>query len=78
MQQALGRLESVRVLSYPAFLIGGRAETRGHAPMLTLGLSSMRDAAAALVENGRVIAEAQEEQFVRVKHVTALPVQAIR
>ena len=46
--------------------------------MLTLGLSSMRDAAAALVENGRVIAEAQEEQFVRVKHVTALPVQAIR
>ena len=46
--------------------------------MLTLGLSNMRDAAAALVENGRVIAAAEEERFVRVKHVTALPVQAIR
>src|SRR5512146_229865 len=46
--------------------------------MLTLGLSNMRDAAAALVENGRVIAAAEEERFVRVKHVTALPVHAIR
>jgi carbamoyltransferase len=46
--------------------------------MLTLGLSNMRDAAAAIVENGRVIAAAEEERFVRVKHVTALPVQAIR
>ncbi len=46
--------------------------------MLILGLSNMRDAAAALVENGRVIAAAEEERFVRVKHVTALPVQAIR
>jgi carbamoyltransferase len=46
--------------------------------MLTLGLSNMRDAAAALVENGRVVAAAEEERFVRVKHVTALPVNAIR
>mgnify|MGYP001583433404 FL=1 len=46
--------------------------------MRILGLSNMRDAAAALVENGRVIAAAEEERFVRVKHVTALPVQAIR
>jgi predicted NodU family carbamoyl transferase len=46
--------------------------------MLTLGLSNMRDAAAALVENGRVIAAAEEERFVRIKHVSALPVQAIR
>jgi carbamoyltransferase len=46
--------------------------------MLTLGLSNMRDAAAALVENGRVVAAAEEERFVRVKHVTALPVHAIR
>ena len=38
----------------------------------------MRDAAAALVENGRVIAAAEEERFVRSKHVTALPVHAIR
>jgi len=48
------------------------------APMLTLGLSNMRDAAAAIVANGRVIAAAEEERFVRVKHVTALPVCAIR
>ena len=46
--------------------------------MLTLGLSNMRDAAAALVEDGRVIAAAEEERFVRIKHVTALPVHAIR
>lgn len=46
--------------------------------MLILGLSNMRDAAAALVDSGRVIAAAEEERFVRVKHVTALPVQAIR
>lgn len=46
--------------------------------MLTLGLSNMRDAAAALVENGRIIAAAEEERFVRIKHVTALPVHAIR
>jgi carbamoyltransferase len=46
--------------------------------MLTLGLSNMRDAAAALVENGRVVAASEEERFVRVKHVTALPVHAIR
>lgn len=46
--------------------------------MLVLGLSNMRDAAAALVEDGRVVAAAEEERFVRVKHVTALPVEAIR
>jgi carbamoyltransferase len=46
--------------------------------MLILGLSNMRDAAAALVEDGRVIAAAEEERFVRVKHVTALPLHAIR
>ena len=46
--------------------------------MLTLGLSNMRDAAAALVEDGRIIAAAEEERFVRSKHVTALPVHAIR
>ena len=46
--------------------------------MLTLGLSNMRDSAAALVEDGRIVAAAEEERFVRVKHVSALPVQAIR
>ncbi len=47
-------------------------------PMLVLGLLNLRDAAAALVQDGRVAAAAEEERFVRVKHVTALPVQAIR
>ncbi len=46
--------------------------------MLILGLSNMRDAAAALVEDGRIVAAAEEERFVRVKHVTALPVESIR
>jgi carbamoyltransferase len=38
----------------------------------------MRDAAAALVFDGRIVAAAEEERFVRQKHVTALPVHAIR
>jgi carbamoyltransferase len=46
--------------------------------MRILGLSNMRDAAAALVENGRIIAATEEERFVRIKHVTALPVHAVR
>ena len=46
--------------------------------MLVLGLSNMRDAAAALVSDGRIVAAAEEERFVRQKHVTALPVLAIR
>jgi carbamoyltransferase len=47
-------------------------------PMLVLGLSNMRDAAAALVEDGRIVAAAEEERFVRIKHVSGLPVEAIR
>jgi carbamoyltransferase len=46
--------------------------------MLVLGLHNMRDAAAALVHGGRILAAAEEERFVRIKHVTALPVHAIR
>ena len=38
----------------------------------------MRDAAAAIAADGRIIAAAEEERFVRIKHVTALPVCAIR
>jgi carbamoyltransferase len=45
--------------------------------MLVLGLSNMRDAAAALVQDGHILAAAEEERFVRIKHVTALPMQAI-
>lgn len=46
--------------------------------MLVLGVSNMRDAAAALVSDGRIVAAAEEERFVRQKHVTALPVHAIQ
>lgn len=45
--------------------------------MMVLGLSNMRDAAAALVSDGRIVAAAEEERFVRRKHVTVLPVQAM-
>ena len=46
--------------------------------MRILGLSNMRDASAALVDNGRIIAAAEEERFARIKHVTALPIHAVR
>ncbi|HMW85586.1 MAG TPA: carbamoyltransferase C-terminal domain-containing protein [Nitrospira sp.] len=46
--------------------------------MVVLGLSNMRDAAAALVADGRIVAAAEEERFVRQKHVTALPVHAMQ
>ena len=46
--------------------------------MLTLGLSNMRDAAAALVQDGRIVAAAEEERFVRIKHVSAVPLHAVR
>lgn len=46
--------------------------------MFTLGLSNMRDAAAALVHDGQIVAAAEEERFVRIKHVSALPIHAIR
>ncbi|MBX3235382.1 MAG: hypothetical protein KF814_04455 [Nitrospiraceae bacterium] len=46
--------------------------------MIVLGLANMRDAAAAVVHDGHIVAAAEEERFVRIKHVTALPVQAIR
>ncbi len=45
--------------------------------MLVLGLSNMRDAAAALLQDGRILAAVEEERFARIKHVTALPVQAM-
>ena len=57
-------LASVAGLVYPA-------------DMLVLGLSNMRDAAAVVVQDGRILAAAEEERFVRIKHVTALPVQAM-
>ena len=47
--------------------------------MLVLGLSAFyHDSAAALVEDGRIVAAAQEERFTRIKHDPAFPERAIR
>jgi len=47
--------------------------------MLILGLSCFyHDAAAALIEDGKVIAAAQEERFTRIKHDESFPEQAIK
>lgn len=46
--------------------------------MVVLGLLNLRDAAAAAVRDGRIVAAAEEERFVRIKHVTALPLRAVR
>jgi carbamoyltransferase len=44
-----------------------------------LGISAFyHDSAAALVQDGRLVAAAQEERFTRVKHDDAFPVNAIR
>ncbi len=47
--------------------------------MYILGISALyHDAAAALIEDGRIIAAAQEERFTRKKHDMRIPVHAIR
>lgn len=47
--------------------------------MKILGISALyHDAAAALVDDGRILAAAQEERFTRIKHDKALPVHAVR
>ena len=47
--------------------------------MRVLGISALyHDSAAALVEDGRVVAAAQEERFTRKKHDDAFPVHAVR
>lgn len=47
--------------------------------MRILGISAFyHDAAAALVEDGRIVAAAQEERFTRKKHDESFPVNAIR
>jgi len=38
----------------------------------------IHDTAAALIEDGRVVAFAEQERFDRIKHSTALPLEAIR
>ena len=47
--------------------------------MRILGISAFyHDSAAALVEDGRIVAAAQEERFTRKKHDAGFPVEAIR
>lgn len=46
--------------------------------MRILGVSAFyHDSAAALIENGRIVAAAQEERFSRKKHDASFPVQAV-
>jgi len=46
--------------------------------VLILGISSYyHDSAAALIDDGRIVAAAQEERFTRVKHDSSFPHQAI-
>lgn len=47
--------------------------------MRILGISAYyHDSAATLLEDGRIVAAAQEERFTRVKHDASLPANAIR
>ena len=47
--------------------------------MRLLGISAFyHDSAAALIEDGRIVAAAQEERFTRKKHDPGFPTQAIR
>lgn len=45
--------------------------------MWVLGLNNMHDASAALLYQGKVVAAAEEERFVRKKHVSGFPKEAI-
>ena len=47
--------------------------------MIILGISAFyHDSAAAIIEDGEIIAAAQEERFSRKKHDESFPVNAIR
>ncbi|MEL6287268.1 MAG: carbamoyltransferase [Pseudomonadota bacterium] len=47
--------------------------------MRVLGISALyHDSAAALIDDGRIVAAAQEERFTRIKHDASFPEQAIR
>jgi carbamoyltransferase len=48
-------------------------------PTRVLGISAYyHDSAACLVEDGRIVAAAQEERFTRIKHDASFPAQAVR
>ena len=47
--------------------------------MTILGISAFyHDSAAALIEDGRIVAAAQEERFTRKKHDPGFPAEAIK
>ena len=47
--------------------------------MKILGISAFyHDSAAAIIEDGKIIAAAQEERFTRKKHDAAFPTNAVQ
>jgi carbamoyltransferase len=46
--------------------------------MIILGINNMHDASAALVVDGKIVAAAEEERFIRVKHTKGFPKNAIQ
>lgn len=46
--------------------------------MYILGLTTLGDSAAALIEDGRIVAAAEEERFSRKKHHSGFPYKAIK
>src|SRR5258708_28632059 len=50
---------------------------RRFGPMYILGLATMNDSAAVLLEDGRAVAAAEEERFSRRKHEGGVPYRAV-
>ena len=60
-------------------LLLDQKQNNGHLLMKILGISAFyHDSAAALIEDGEIIAAAQEERFTRKKHDPAFPSNAIK
>jgi carbamoyltransferase len=45
--------------------------------MVILGVHKGHDSSAAIVKNGEIIADVQEERFSRIKHSSNAPLKAI-
>ena len=45
--------------------------------MNVLGVHIGHDSSAALVKDGRIVADVAEERFVRIKHYSKLPINSI-
>ena len=52
-------------------------KTAGKLQMKVLGLHIGHDSSAALVVDGRIVADVAEERFTRTKHYCGLPIHAI-